>query len=397
MTRQRWKRWVGQGMLATLLLSSTQAAYAQNYTVQRGDSLFLISQQYGITVDQLKTANRLTSDEIWIGHTLTIPPKSFTYTVQAGDTLFLLAQRYKTTIEQLTTLNQLNSSNLLIGQKIQIPEGSTPIVTAPTLDSSTYLVKPGDMLWKIAQSTNTTVEAIKQVNKLSNDYIEVGQTLKIPDPGSQAVQPTPLPSPVDKQVPWVEYQTHTVQSGETGWTISLKYGIPFSEFLQLNNMTEKSMLSIGQKVKVAIHHVPVKPVSSPQSGELLDWSTEAQYVFPIGATARVVDIATGQTWNIKRTIGAFHADCEPLTSRDAEIMKAVWGGNYSWSVRPVLLEVNGRRLAASMSSMPHDIQYITDNNFAGHADVHFLNSLRHKDAQVDPRHQEAVRLAAGIK
>ncbi|MEW9671020.1 LysM peptidoglycan-binding domain-containing protein [Ammoniphilus sp. 3BR4] len=395
MIQHRWKRWVGKGLVAALLLGGTQAAYAQSYTVQRGDTLFLISQKYGITVDQLKTANQLTSDEIWVGTTLTIPPKQFTYTVQAGDTLYLLSQRFQTTIDALIQLNSLNSTGLLVGQKLQIPESAAP---SRINNGTAYIVKSGDMLWKIAQVHNTTVEAIKQANNLSNDYIEVGQALKIPSPTAPApAQPAPQPAPEVKEGPWIEYQTYTVQKGETGWTISLKFGIPFSEFLQLNNMTEKSILSIGQQVKVAIHHVPVKPAVSPQAGELLDWSTEAQYVFPIGATARVTDIATGKNWNIKRTIGAFHADCEPLTSSDAETMKAVWGGNYSWSVRPVILEVNGRRLAASMSSMPHDIQYITDNNFNGHFDVHFLNSLKHVDGQMDPKHQAAVKVAAGVQ
>lgn len=397
MNRHPWKKWIGQGLVAALLLGGTQAAYAESYTVQRGDTLFLIAQKYGVTVDQLKTANQLTHDEIWIGTTLTIPPKQFTYTVQSGDTLYLLSQRFQTTVDTLIQLNGLTSTNLLVGQKLQIPESSTKPSTAGGI---TYIVKTGDMLWNIAQAHNTTVEAIKQANNLSNDYIEVGQALQIPSASSPVpapVQPAPEPTPVVKEAPWIEFQTYMVQKGDTGWTISLKFGIPFSEFLQLNNMTEKSMLSIGQQVKVAIHHVPVKPVISPQAGELLDWSTEAQYVFPIGATARVTDVATGKTWSIKRTIGAFHADCEPLTSSDAETMKAVWGGTYSWSVRPVILDVNGRRLAASMSSMPHDIQYITDNNFNGHFDVHFLNSLKHVDGQMDPKHQAAVKVAAGVQ
>ncbi|MCR3921635.1 MAG: hypothetical protein NUK65_03840 [Firmicutes bacterium] len=40
----------------------------------------------------------------------------------------------------------------------------------------------------------------------------------------------------------------------------------------------------------------------------------------------------------------------------------------------VIVEVNGRQIAASASTMPHDIQSITDNGFEGHFDIHFLNS-----------------------
>jgi len=100
---------------------------------------------------------------------------------------------------------------------------------------------------------------------------------------------------------------------------------------------------------------------------------------------------------VKRTIGANHADCEPLTANDAAIMKEVWGGSYSWKERAVIVEVDGRKIAASMASMPHDIQYITNNNFDGHFDIHFRNSTRHSDGKISESHQKQVRIAAGIE
>jgi len=79
------------------------------------------------------------------------------------------------------------------------------------------------------------------------------------------------------------------------------------------------------------------------------------------------------------------------------MIKDIWGGSFSWSVRPVIVEVNGRRIAASMTSMPHSIEYIANNDFNGHFDIHFLGSLRHKDNLIDPDHQEAIKIAAGRK
>jgi hypothetical protein len=61
----------------------------------------------------------------------------------------------------------------------------------------------------------------------------------------------------------------------------------------------------------------------------------------------------------------------------------------------VIVEVDGRRIAGSMTSMPHSIEYIADNDFTGHFDIHFLNSLRHKDNRIDPDHQKAIKVAAG--
>jgi hypothetical protein len=100
---------------------------------------------------------------------------------------------------------------------------------------------------------------------------------------------------------------------------------------------------------------------------------------------------------MKRTIGANHADCEPLTKYDAQIMKEVWGGYYSWNSRPIIVMVDGRRIAASAASMPHSIEYIKDNNFNGHMDIHFANSTRHKDGEIDYKHQENIKISAGLK
>ena len=161
-------------------------------------------------------------------------------------------------------------------------------------------------------------------------------------------------------------------------------------------MTTNTQLSVGQKIMVPVHRVPVKDTPGSEYGEYLDWWTEAQYVFPVNKVATVTDLQTGKKFRIKRTIGANHADCEPLTAKDAAIIKEVWGGICSWKERAVIIEVDGRKLAASMSSMPHGIEYIADNNFNGHFDVHFRNSTRHVDGKITAAHQEQIRRAAGV-
>jgi hypothetical protein len=140
---------------------------------------------------------------------------------------------------------------------------------------------------------------------------------------------------------------------------------------------------------------PKKSTPGPQYGELLDWWTEVQYIWPIGVQARVIDLATGKSFNIRRSYGAFHADVEPLSTADSAKMKEIWGG-WSWTTRPVIVEVNGRRIAASSHAMPHSIQTITDNGFDGHFCIHFLNSTRHKDNQMQADHQKNIRTAAGL-
>ncbi|MCL4439546.1 MAG: glycosyl hydrolase, partial [Firmicutes bacterium] len=89
------------------------------------------------------------------------------------------------------------------------------------------------------------------------------------------------------------------------------------------------------------------------------------------------------------------ADNEPLTTADTAVMKEIFGGEWSWDRRAVLVYVDGQVIAGSMAGMPHSIKTIYDNDFPGHFDLHFLNSRTHFDNSIDPEHQKMVQKAAG--
>ncbi|MBD5467336.1 MAG: LysM peptidoglycan-binding domain-containing protein [Lachnospiraceae bacterium] len=151
------------------------------YVVRSGDTLWLIARRYNTTVDAIKSLNGLTSDNLSIGQVLQIPTTGstggsyFEYTVRSGDTLWQLAQRYNTTVDAIQNLNGLSGSNLNIGQILKIPSaGAAP---APYFE---YTVRSGDTLWVLAQRFGTTVDAIKSLNGLTSDILNIGQVLKIP-------------------------------------------------------------------------------------------------------------------------------------------------------------------------------------------------------------------------
>jgi len=420
------------------------------YTVVPGDTLWTISLKFKTTVDAIKASNNLTTNTLSIGQVLTIPTSTTvtpaptptpapapvagsTYVVAAGDTLWNISVKLNTSIANIKSANNLTSDMLYIGQVLTIPSPAvTPPAPAPTPvpapaptpapAGTTYTVVYGDTLWGIALKLNTTIDAIKTTNNLTSDTLLIGQVLSIPSATVTPPAPAPVPAPVPEptpvptpapvgtpvtlpdnippslvgQVPTITYTNYSVVAGDNTWSIAIKFGIPATELLRANNLTESSIINIGQVLKIPVHNVPVQPTMGAQYGEYLDWWTEAQYVFSIGKVAKVTDLKTGLSFNIKRTVGAVHADCEPLTAADAAIMKQSWGGNYSWVVHPIILEVDGRKIAAATYSMPHDIEYIMDNDFTGHFCVHFLNSTRHKDNLVDPIMQEQLKVSAGL-
>ena len=202
-----------------------------------------------------------------------------------------------------------------------------------TAMASTYEVKDGDTLWRIAYNNEITVEELKSANALNSNIIHPGQALEIPgSSGSQIENPT-------------EEQPSSEETSSTG-----KY---------------------------------------------LDWS-EVRNILSARSTATITDVATGLTFSVKRRGGTNHADFEPRTAADTAIMKEIYG-SWSWKTRAIIVSINGRDIAASMNGMPHGGQYINDNNFPGHFCIHFKNSWTHNSNSIHSGHQASVKKAAGLK
>lgn len=101
--------------------------------------------------------------------------KTQSYVVSPGDSLYMIAKKHNTTVAAIKALNTLTSDTIYVGQTLQIPSRQSDI---PSFVN--YTVVAGDTLSHIPKRYNTTVNDIKQVNKLSSDLIRIGQTLKIP-------------------------------------------------------------------------------------------------------------------------------------------------------------------------------------------------------------------------
>ena len=94
----------------------------QTYTVKAGDTLYGISNQFGVSVTELAELNGIKGDNLQIGQVLIIPGSSgtnpdtmFLYTVKKGDSLYSIAQKYNSTVDAIKKLNYLTDNNLSVG------------------------------------------------------------------------------------------------------------------------------------------------------------------------------------------------------------------------------------------------------------------------------------------
>ncbi|WP_460323430.1 muramidase family protein, partial [Alkalibacterium psychrotolerans] len=224
----------------------TEESKDQLYTVVRGDTLTRIAREFNTTVSQLREANNLKGDTIFVNQQLILPaaqaetpsvpkpaepakpekPGEASYTVKSGDTLSGIARTNNTTVTQLREWNNLeNADRIFVGQRLVVTadkeEAPKPETPAPTPaepakpGEASYTVKAGDTLSGIARTHSTTVTQLRDWNNLENaDRIFVGQRLVISAQKEEAPQPeTPAPTPAEPAKPGEA--SYTVKAGDT--------------------------------------------------------------------------------------------------------------------------------------------------------------------------------------
>lgn len=119
-------------------------------------------------------------------------------------------------------------------------------------DRIRYKVKSGDYLGKIAEKYGVSVSSIKRWNGLRTNNLRIGQRLSI-YPRKIATTSKPKTTTTKKAVktPSGNYETYTVKSGDSLWTISQKYSkVTVQNLKEWNNIWSATSLKIGMKLKI---------------------------------------------------------------------------------------------------------------------------------------------------
>lgn len=148
----------------------------------------------------------------------TINEISSTYIVKYGDTLYKIAKKFNTSVQALKEVNGLANDYIIVGQTLKIHKDM----------NKDYIVQKGDTLYIISKKFNTTIEQIKLINGLENNMILVGQYLKIPQ---------------------VHYYKYSVRAGDNLYIISRQFKVSIKELKSINGI-DGNEIYIGQGLKI---------------------------------------------------------------------------------------------------------------------------------------------------
>lgn len=279
--------------------NQTTTTTTGSYTVKAGDSLWKIANQHGLSLSQLKSINHLSSDLIYPGQKLVVKsgatstsittssqntvtnqvtnqtttpvsrPSANTqasYTVKAGDSLWAIATKHGLSVSQLKSLNQLSSDMIYPGQKLTVKGGNTASVSTSTVTTTTvkpaptqvsnqtvtatdktYKVVSGDSVWKIAHQFGISMDTLRSLNHIKNDFIYPGQVLKVQASTTTTTSASQGASSVATTSS--DAATYRVKSGDSLWSIAKKHGLSLDQLKALNHLTS-DLIFVNQTLKV---------------------------------------------------------------------------------------------------------------------------------------------------
>ena len=230
-------------------LTSTRAhasgpAKPDTYKVASGDSLWIISNKLGVSVDSLKAANGLKDNRLKIGQVLKVPG--------GGPAK---AEEPKEEVVKVVAASEPAKSE---SKKADTPRPEK--IATSSSSSGSHTVGQDETVWRISQKYGTTPEAIRAANNMKDNSIKPGQVLKIPGKGAVAGkvdQPekakpektatAKLDQPEKVKPEKVASSTksskvsYTVQDGDTLWKIARRFKVDPSKIREWNAMDDNSI------------------------------------------------------------------------------------------------------------------------------------------------------------
>ena len=256
------------GAAGLFLASSASVNADTTHHVVKNDTVWDLSQKYGVSIQSIEQLNKINTDTHLIreGQTLTIPTtgktaaktatKTSQVTVKAGDTLWALAQKYGTTVEKLRQLNGLASDAYLIhvGDVIKV-DGQVTATTTTNAQATSTVSSEASQTSQAASTASS--EASQTGQAASTTSSEASQTSQATSTASSEASQAASTSQAATPYVAANHVTYTVQAGDSLYTIAQKYGVTVDSLRQANTLG--ATLQVGQSLTVN------DPTKNPQA------------------------------------------------------------------------------------------------------------------------------------
>lgn len=254
------------------------------YTVKSGDSVWGISNSFGISMSQLIEWNNIQNNFIYPGQKLTIKGGQTTgsstnnsgnntnssgnsntstgtgqvsggkYTVKSGDSVWKIANDHGISMNQLTQWNNIKNNFVYPGQQLIVSNGGSSSSTTTNTDNASsssnnavntaesgtkYTVKSGESVWSVANKHGISMNQLIQWNNIKNNFIYPGQELVVSNANDQTTTNNTNTG-----------DTYIVKAGESVWSVANKCGISMDQLIQWNNI-KNNFIYPGQQLIVA--------------------------------------------------------------------------------------------------------------------------------------------------
>lgn len=341
----------------SLLPARAQQTAESTHLIRPGETLGLIAQRYGVNVHQLAALNGIgNAHMVYSWQQLVIPSDGAPavpdleavgiHIVQNGETLDAIAKSYDIDLFALQTLNNLWTWLIYPGDELVLPvEGREPLAettyiteapeTAPEAEPAseyTHTVAPSETLGIIAASYGVSLYDLQALNDIWTYLIYPGQELAIPAGGRPPAN-VPEAAPVDQSAPTIETapaetvetvpavmpDTHTVQPGDTLFSIAQQYNVPVDLLIRANGIADPRFVHSGLVLRIRNLEAAVPPIQATGASIVVapNISRETYTVLP-GEFLSSIGNRFGMSW---RAIAAINGITNPDNVRAGTVLQ----------------------------------------------------------------------------
>jgi len=281
-------------LVSLVLVFGASAQDQMTHIIQPGETLFRISERYGVSVESIATANSIANTwRIDSGQTLVIPSADAS-----------LDQISAAVVESAAADPALSIDSAPAADAVSVDTASSADAE-PVVERQTHTIAWGESLGSIASRYNMSLEALAQANAITNpDLVYSGQVLVIV-PGS-GVSDVSESSSGDYRGSIYSSVTHIVQPGDTLINLGVTYNISWLQIAQANSITDADrvlpgveLIIPGGEVLPGADHSFVTAPAAPEARRgvgreiIVDLSDQRIYAYEDGALVRSVIVSTG--------------------------------------------------------------------------------------------------------